>query len=364
MSAMSAESVDPLVVSGVSAITAIGHDAAVSYASARAGLARIVETREFQVRDARRKLTAVTCAAVDGVTDGQRRYARQYRMAVRAFAELIDHARLDDAALENASVHLGLHEPARPGMDDRLGTDLVPAMCETLALENLSSRTTVDFAGHAVAFLALESAAREIASGRCARAVVGAVDGYLDEVTLQWLADTGRLKGEGHGKGFVPGEAAAFLLVEPLSAARARGARCLARLTGIGSAMEANSLYDETPCLGQGLTQAVGTALRMSAADGPVTLVSCDLNGERHRANEWALVLARSGVEHASPDLWHPAACLGDCGAASGALNLAFGALAVARGDLVPGQALAWGSSDDGERGAAVFAPVRSTAVQ
>ena len=88
----------------------------------------------------------------------------------------------------------------------------------------------------------------------------------------------------------------------------------------------------------------------------------CDLNGERYRANEWGHALSRSFGASVPPELvWHPADCLGDCGAAAGVLNVIFGTLALARRSVPDGEVLVWGSSDDGERGAALLTAVSAT---
>jgi 3-oxoacyl-[acyl-carrier-protein] synthase-1 len=159
----------------------------------------------------------------------------------------------------------------------------------------------------------------------------------------------------------VPGEAAAFLVLERHSAVQKRNAQALAKLVGIGYAIESNSIYDKSPCTGDGLTSAIRSALE--GLDGStLTLVVCDLNGERYRATEWGLALPRSFGASAPPELlWHPADCLGDCGAAAGALNVVFGALALARRSVADGSVLVWGSSDDGERGAALLTPIPPT---
>ena len=352
---------DAIVVSGVAAVSPVGHSAAVSFTSVKAGLPRIGESTDLRIRDHKDRLIQVTCAAVTGITDGHRRYLRHFRMAVRAFAEVLDHAHLDDGLLNDTVLYLVLAEPERPGMDQRVETHLVRKIAQVLGLVDPSPHTTITKTGHAGVFEAVQAAAGAILTGRCSRAIIGAVDGYLDELTLSWLYDTGRLKTEENPKGFVPGEAAAFLVLERHSAVQARNAQALARLAGTGYAIESNSIYDKSPCTGNGLTGAIRSAVQGS--DGStLALIVCDLNGERYRANEWGLALLRSFGASAPPELlWHPADCLGDCGAAAGALNVVFGALALARRSVPDGSVLVWGSSDDGERGAALLAAVPGT---
>lgn len=343
---------DAIVVSGVSAVTAVGHNAPVSYGAVKAGLARIGTSTDLTIRDTHGKRMPPTCAAVIGVTDGHRRYLRHYRLAVRAFAEVLAHGGLQNAHVANTAVYLCLAEEERPGFDERVAAELPDHIARSLELADLAARTTIIKSGHAGIYEAAQQAALGLASGQFQRAIIGAVDSYLDELTLEWLQDMGRLKTDDNTKGFIPGEAAAFLVLENASSVQERGGRLLARLTGLGSASEAATIYDDKPSTGRGLAQALQTALR--GQHTPVALVVCDLNGERYRANEWGYAMPRAFANTGTPAmLWHPADCVGDSGSAAGALNLVFGALALARRDAPAGCVLAWGSSDDQQRGAA-----------
>jgi 3-oxoacyl-[acyl-carrier-protein] synthase-1 len=353
---------DPIVVSAVAAISPVGHSAAVTFTSIKAGLTRISESSELKIRNQKGKLMQVNCAAVIGITDGHRRYLRHFRMAVRAFAEVLGNARLDECLLDSTALHLVLAEPERPGMDDRVEKELMRKMSSVLGITDLTSRTTITSTGHAGAFEAVQAAMKAITTGQYSRAIVGAVDGYLDELTLEWLNDTGRLKTDDNSKGFVPGEGAAFLVLEPYSSTTARKGSALAMLAGIGNMVEPNNIFEKSACTGDGLTGAIRSAFKMAGDSSPVSLVVCDLNGERYRANEWGLAMSRSFGTRSPPSLlWHPADCLGDCGAAAGVLNLVFGTLALKQRNAQENHVLVWGSSDDGQRGAALLTKVSET---
>lgn len=346
---------DPIIVSAAGMVSPVGHSAAVTFASVKAGLARIAESPELRIRDDRGKLMTVTCAAATGITDGHRRYLRHFRLAVRALAQTLKNAAVGRLELRRTTLHLVLAEPSRPGMDHRVEQDLARKMILALGLE-APLQTIVTTEGHAGIFEALASAMSSIVSGRSDRAIVGAVDGYLDELTLQWLKDTERLKTDDNPKGFVPGEAAGFLMLERESAATARGARVLATMEGTGYSLEPSSIYDKTPSTGAGLTDAIRGALASSGQETPVNLVVCDLNGERYRANEWGLALSRAfGLDTPPASLWHPADCAGDCGAAAGILNVVVATLSLAQNRSSEESVLVWGASDDGQRGAAVL---------
>jgi 3-oxoacyl-[acyl-carrier-protein] synthase-1 len=341
------------VVTAVGMVTPVGHTADQSCASIRAGLSRITESPEFRVPDEKGRLVPANCAAVSGVTDGQRRFLRHYRMAVRAFTEAIGRANLDAPDLVDAGIYLCICEPERIKIDSRIQDQLILRICKAIDVPDLTSRTQVFPLGHAGVFHALQAAIADLAAERIRYAIVGAADTYLDEATLGWLADINRLKTDRTVIGIIPGEGAAFVVLENRKAAVARAASPLARLDGVATAMETHGIYADAPCRGEGLTSSLQSTLA-ALPDGGVdtAVVVCDLNGERYRASEWGLTLSRAlGTVRRSPAVWHPAGSIGDAGAAAGAINLVLAAVAVAKGYARPGQVLVWGSSDEGLRG-------------
>jgi 3-oxoacyl-[acyl-carrier-protein] synthase-1 len=342
-------------ITAVGMVTPVGHTARDACASLNAGLSRLAESSEFRVPDQKDHLVPAVCAAATGVTDGHRRFLRQYRMAVRAFREAVATANLTEQDVSESLICLCICESERIKIDSRIENQLMRRISNALDLPDLTPRTHVFPLGHAGVFHALQEAVGFLAQGRVRQVIVGAVDTYLDEATLDWLADINRLKTDRTVIGMIPGEGAAFLVVENLSAAVARGARPLARVEGVATAMEVNGIYSETPCRGDGLTQALQQTLAGQADQGHDTaVVICDLNGERYRALEWGLAMGRAlGAVRRAPRVWHPATSIGDSGAAAGAINVAFGAVAIERGYVHPRRVLIWGSSDDGQRGSA-----------
>jgi 3-oxoacyl-[acyl-carrier-protein] synthase-1 len=347
------------VITAVGMVTPVGHTATESCGSINAGLSRIAESPELRVPDQKGHLVAATCAAVTGVTDGHRRFLRHYRLAVRAFVEAVGQAELSDRDLTEVGVYLCICEPERIKIDSRIQDQLVRRMSAAIDVPDLSPRAQVFPLGHAGVFRALQVAIVDLEAGRIRWAIVGGVDTYLDEATLDWLADINRLKTDRTVIGIIPGEGAAFVVLESRTAALDRGAAPLARVDGAATAMENYGIYGDTPCRGDGLTNALQRTLA-ALPDGGIdtAVVLCDLNGERYRAMEWGLTLGRAlGTVRRSPAVWHPAGSTGDTGAAAGAINLAFGAVAVARGYARPEQVLVWGSSDEGLRGSAYLRP-------
>jgi 3-oxoacyl-[acyl-carrier-protein] synthase-1 len=172
---------------------------------------------------------------------------------------------------------------------------------------------------------------------------------------LQRLDSAGRLKAGQRRDGYLPGEAAAFLVIEEADRARRRGVRSIARVLATATAKEPTAGTDR-PCQGEGLSAAIREVLeRTGTVRSP--LVVCDLNGERYRTLEWGIVHSRlAHLTGGFADTWHPADCIGDSGAASGAVDAAWAITALGKGYGPSAQALLWGASDGELRGAAMIA--------
>jgi 3-oxoacyl-[acyl-carrier-protein] synthase-1 len=238
---------------------------------------------------------------------------------------------------------------------------LGPRLVAAVAPRAKAVRTTYLPGGSAAALLALDGAVRRLRRGECRRAVVGGVDSWLDRGTLAWLDGARRLKTAEVQDGFIPGEAAAFVVVERAADAARRGRAPYARCSDVFTAREANTIEVDTVCTAQALTDCLRPAVADLRGQGDrantartARAVLCDLNGESYRSTEWAYALTRVfGAESPPPPvLLHPADCVGDVGAASGALLLAAAAWAIRRQPARWDASLLWCSSDKGERAA------------
>jgi 3-oxoacyl-[acyl-carrier-protein] synthase-1 len=215
----------------------------------------------------------------------------------------------------------------------------------------------------AAGILALERAVADLRGGKVDFAVVGAFDSLLHAAHLQALWGQGRLKLPLRADGLVPGEAAAVAVLERLTDARSRGAPLLARLGEAAIDREATPLGPEHPIRGEGLGRAVTAALERAGAPERIERVISDLTGERWRSLEWAIVETRclGGLRHGW-QLWHPADCLGDVGAATSIVHLVLAARAFARGYGGAGGILLAASSPRGERAAVTVFPAEGRA--
>ena len=190
-------------------------------------------------------------------------------------------------------------------------------------------------------------AVAELNGGQVEWALVGAVDSMVEEGTLQWLIDTGRLKLEGMPAGLRPGEAAGFFVLERRERNR------LATVAGVHQAVEEATLLSGRPPLGIGLAKCLGTAIAAKAVAARPIWVLADQNGEPYRAAEWGLALNRllpKAREWNDVTVWYPSASFGDTGAASGMMAVCAAVQAFARGYAPSDNAFVVTSSDDKER--------------
>jgi len=237
------------------------------------------------------------------------------------------------------------------GLDDNEDAEAVAALVqEGLPVDCLTVKATTR--GRAAGLAAVAAAVADLAAGNIAAAVVGGIDSLIRPDSLEQLERAGILRSAVNNHGIIPGEAAGFILLE--TGPDSRG-RALARVLGAATAVEPTAGSDD-PSQARGLTEAVRGAVRQAALrDGP-PLVVCDLNGDRYRAIEWALADPRT-LRHLGGKvrLWHPADCLGDCGAASGLVDLVWGTVAMDKGYAGNDRVLVWGGSENELRGAAVI---------
>ncbi|HEX5660053.1 MAG TPA: beta-ketoacyl synthase N-terminal-like domain-containing protein, partial [Polyangiales bacterium] len=245
-------------------------------------------------------------------------------------------------------VLLGVPEP-RPGFD----VDDARELAEQLTPDEAEQRYRVETipTGHAAALRAVEHAAERIRSGASELCIAGGVDSYLDPDTLEWLDGERRLAREGVRSGFPPGEAAAMLLLASPRARARLGLPALARVRGAASTQEARALDSETGSLGEGLSAAVRQATRSLSAGELVSDLYGDLNGERHRSEDWGFTALRCA--HVLRDASQVHTAVGECGdvgAATGALHCVLAARAWQREYAQGARALLWAGSWSGAR--------------
>lgn len=276
--------------------------------------------------------------------DWPARAQRMLRLAAPPLRELSVPAALSPVAL-----YLGL--PRLETTDAPWADEFAATLCTRAGLKLDKSASRAFPVGRAAALLALESALDTLAGNPSCPVIVGGVDTFLDPLLLATLEAEGRLFGPRVMDGFVPGEGAAFLLLQNVASCGPRAVQ----IEGAASTSDPGHRYGTEPARGEGLSQAL--QLLRQRVDSPAMIGSTfsALNGENFDAKLWGVAQLRHR-DLFDPDmtLEHPASCFGDTGAAAGAILTVLAATALAARHR-RGPALVWAASDHAERGCAVL---------
>lgn len=179
--------------------------------------------------------------------------------------------------------------------------------------------------------------------------LVGA-DSYIDSASINHYLSQGRLLVTGNRDGFLPGEAAAALLLT-------RGGKAAGlHIDGVGVAQEAGRPDGSVPSR----AQALGTAIRQACQQAGIEpsqlqFRMSDQNGEAFFAREAANALTRV-MWGGGPQLpvLTTADCIGEVGAATGPVMLAYLSRLQARTDGPGPIGLVHLANDNGLRGAVI----------
>ncbi len=244
-------------------------------------------------------------------------------------------------------------EENRPGRTENLTEKLLTSVQSELGMRFHDLSALIQ-RGRASGAIALELAARMIGDKEVQLCIIAGVDSFLSGPTLAAYEDAGRLLTSQNSNGFIPGEGAAAVLVgRPGEEKASTGPVCV----GIGSGHETATIDSGLPLRADGLVDAIAAATRSAGVGiGDLDFRITDSNGEQYWFKEAALALDRCLRNRKELfDIWHPADCIGEVGAAIGPSVFAV-ALHAARKSYAFGRGpLCHFSSDDGQRMAVVF---------
>jgi 3-oxoacyl-[acyl-carrier-protein] synthase-1 len=252
-----------------------------------------------------------------------------------------------------AVIVLGPHA-SRPHADQ--------AVCRTLAQDAMARlaggteappagqrthRITVLMEGRAGLGSALQLAARYLASEEAAQVLLIGVDSYLSAADINAGLNERRLFVKDNSNGFMPGEAAAAVVLR-----RGRRGEAGMHVGGVGIAAEEGRYDGSVPSRAKGLTEAVRAACRQAQIDpGQLAFRASDQNGEQFYAREAANAMAR--VMFGKPRLAHLTIAdkVGEVGAAAGTALLAWLWRDLADAEFSPGSnGIIHLAGDDGVR--------------
>ena len=324
------------------------------WASVRAGLSRIASSRVMDRHLEPIQMGLVPENALEPELPPEvdslplpARARRMLRLGAPALRSVVERAGASPVRLYLGLPHLSLEQA--PWMK---GFSIYLAKAAGIALDVPGCRVVP--AGRAAALVALELAMGALEQDPSRPVVVGGIDTYLDLKLLAALDADGRILGPEVSDGFIPGEGASFLVLAHPSMAADGG--MAVRVEAAASVQDPGHRSGSAPARGEGLASAL-EQLRGRLPDPGMSVgsVFAGLNGESFDAKQWGVARTRH-ADFFSPDavMNHPADCFGDAGAATGALLLAIGASAIARGER-RGPALIWAASDGETRACALL---------
>ncbi len=338
-----------LAITGMGLVTPVGLQANAALAALRAGVSRLEALPGTAIAISDTETEAIRGAQVHRLTDGLMGQTRNAAMMKPALAECLQDADI------NPAMKLGLFlgtSGSHPNdrilnYDDQVKKDLLKCIPEdqTLSLARLIP------AGRTSVLEAIRHAAQELDQGTIDIAVVGGSDSLVTPRTLKWLREQGKLPEHPRHTGTIPGEGAGFLALERPEQANTRGTISYSTITA--SAGEVESAQWGEANNGVALARAIRQV--SAGVEDAHALVLSDLDGERYRAMEWAMAEPKGMWKYSTIDHWHPADCLGDAGAAMGALLLAWGSVALAKQYSRTQRVLVWGAADGGSREAVML---------
>jgi 3-oxoacyl-[acyl-carrier-protein] synthase-1 len=278
---------------------------------------------------------------------GTTKLAKMLAMALRECAET--NAELE---LDSVPVLLCLAEAERPGRLQDLTDRLSEQVMEELGIR-FHDESTVVARGHVSAAVALLQARRLIYEERMPRVIIAGVDSLLVGQTIRAYEERDRVLTSQNSDGFIPGEAAAAILIQ---APRPKDApQLLCR--GLGFGIERATEDSGEPLRADGLVSAIKDALTDAECDtGDLDFRMTDISGSQYQFKEAALALSRTLRKRKEEfDIWHPADCIGETGAAVGCIMTVVIDLACRKGYSKGHQILCHMDNDDGKRAAMVL---------
>ena len=258
----------------------------------------------------------------------------------------------------NTPLLLCVAEINRPGRIQSIEQELLTNLEHELGVQFHRASTFIA-EGRVSAAVALQYARGLLYQHELPAVIIAGVDSLLVGPTLAALEDGERLLTSKNSDGFIPGEAAAAVLVKIPKPTPEPQLLCL----GLGFGDEKATIESELPLRADGLTQAIKAALvevgvEMHSLDYRIT----DVSGEQYCFKEASLAVSRTLRQRKEEfDIWHPADCIGETGAAIGPAILTVALAANRKSYSISDSFFCHLGNDDGKRAALImnYQPVR-----
>jgi 3-oxoacyl-[acyl-carrier-protein] synthase-1 len=342
-----------IYVVGIGMVTPVGFNTDMTAASVRAGINQYVETKYYNKYREPMKLALVPDDYLPelnpelGSLPLTLRQRRLLRLATPAMHELLANLSL------KKPLPLFLAGPeSLPECASGMSMQFIKWLQTQTECPIEQGMSRILAQGRAGGMQAIDMAFRYFESTSNDYALIGGIDSYYDPYLLGTLDKEDRLLSSFAPDGFVPGEAACFLLVASEQVHSAIRDKVLLELSPPALTQEAGHRYNsDVPYRGEGLASAFAQAIQQ-AKPGKIKTIYSSMNGESLSAKEYGVSMLRHQRyfdTHVSHE--HPAECFGDIGAAFLPVIIGLNAMHKQKQSAL-GPALAYCASDQALRGA------------
>jgi 3-oxoacyl-[acyl-carrier-protein] synthase-1 len=332
----------PMTVISCGMVTGVGFSAPATCAAIRVGIDAFTQTRFMLDGD---WILGSEVAFEEGFM-GREKLLTMAAMAVsECFAPIAGQCSLIDVPL-----CVCLPETDRPGRIEGLDSSFLSELNFRIGIDFAKSTSQCLSNGRCGGVDGLHWIEEQLSDG-CRYGMIVGVDTFLVSESLAVYHNQNRLLTERYSNGFIPGEAAAAILLT-----KDPGPGRHLWVIGRGSAKEPAPLGADKPFRADGATAAIKAALQDSkVSPEEIDYRITDANGEQRSFKEASLASLRT-VRYKKEilDIWHPADCVGEIGAATVPVALGV-ALTAGRKNYSPGDTslMHWGN-DAGERAALI----------
>jgi len=335
--------VKPLSVISCGMITGVGLNSPSSCAAIRCGINNFEETR-FMDKGGE----WITGSAVP-LEQPWRGKTKLLHFAISAIRECLNS--VEKIPFHRTVLLLCTAEKDRPGRLAEIDEELLEEIQQVLEMRFHKESRVVNM-GRVGGVYAIALASQLLSYSDISYCLIVGVDTLLVAPTLAVMEENDFVLTSKNSDGFIPGEAGAAVLVG-LAEPGKKGINILS--TGFGN--EKSSITSEEPLRADGLVQAIINALKscnlkFHDLDFRIT----DANGKQYYFKEAALALTRILRERKEEfDIWHPADCIGEAGAAIVPSILCIAYVASEKKYLLGKRMLSHLGNDSGERAAIIL---------
>lgn len=334
----------PVAITAVGMITGVGLDAPSSCAAIRCAIDGFQETRFMD--DGGEWIMGCSVP----LEEPWRGKTKLIKMAAAAIQECLEQK--PQLLAEDTPLLLCLPEAERPGRVFENDNAFFLELQQELGLE-FHAKSRVIAMGRVSIGVAMQRAQGLIHDKTAKQVIIAGADSLLVGATLAEFMDREYVLTSQNSDGFIPGEAGSAIVVEPVYRSTEPQLVCY----GLGFGTEAAHVDSGEPLRAEGLTIAIKQALadagiEMHDLDFRIT----DVSGKQYYFKEASLALSRTLRKNKEGfDIWHPADCIGEVGAAIGGVIFGISRAALKKNYSLGKNIITHIGNDNGKRISLIF---------